>query len=408
MERIKYIQNCEIKVVKKNEMCEIKPIKNVNFFDNYLYIDHKFFRSHSHFLTDVLFQLSYYFFIIKEIKQVKLIVTHKHVFQDFFDILKIPYLILGKHKIVKCKVLFYIDNAFDYEHDISLNGNLCFDDKYFFYRRLISNDTYICSIDNMKYNIYDDLIFIVNKIIDNMTFSSDNIKNIYVSRLKDSKQWYYMENISEISELIERQDITVLSPFSKFTIREKINFVYNCNLLLIENCSALFYALFAKPSTRIIILTSPITYYYNINIINAVKNKFPNMEIIKGYDIYKEKPYSNTYYVFYFNDEEKILSIMPNRFQLFTKYNIYINNTYKIVNVYEYINLDISNSVTKNKIYTDIAGNDISLRFLVPENEYVNIQSISKINNIECYPIKFDIWEMNNYMIYPQSISTIV
>jgi hypothetical protein len=426
--RVNVIKNCRIQ-----NLDIIKHDNDTFGNENILFVNHKFLGNHGHFLKDILFQISYYFKLKKYHNNLILYIplkTQISFINQFLDLLNIDN-IQGANKEINCKNFYFLDNVYDTEHDVGNNGKVDFTDDIFFYRKhpesTIKNPKYCCDWKNIKYHVYDDIMDVVNIILNNIEanheLNKEKYKNdkVYFSRRCDPThdtfcKFYYMKNINEISDIIKTKALEI-SPPSKLSILEKILYINNCNTFIMENSGALLYALFAKPDTNIIILTSELMYYGNSSIINAIKNKFKNVKIIKGYDnvlINKnfrdfQKTDIRENYLnndesflmgFYFNKEDNIKKIFNNKLKFFQKRNIHINNKNNEVNVYEFVNDNhINHPQINDKYYKYIAGNTINSRFQISKSNFNYIMNECKQNDIDVNGISLNFWSMQYYII---------
>ena len=193
-------------------------------------------------------------------------------------------------------------------------------------------------------------------------------------------------------------------------------YVNNCNTFIIENSGALVYALFARPNTNIVILTSNLMYYGNSSIIQAIKNRFQNVKIIKGYDnllIGKDfhsfqlndranylKGDITVFMGFYFDKEDNIEKIFGNKLKFYQRRRCHINNKNKEVNVYEFVNNNnINHPKINDKYYKHIAGNTLNSRFQISKSNFDYIIKECDKNNINVNGITLNFWNMEYYII---------
>lgn len=433
MRYISNISQCEnfttIKRVKVIKSCTIQNFNVINKppgfgQHNILFVSHMNGEHHSHFLKDLLFQFSYYFKLKELYKDIILYIPQSNNFiNEFINLLKINC--INRNITIDCKNLFFLDNVYGSEHDMGNDGKRDFKEHIFFYRKKldfpIKNPKYCCDLNNIKYDTYYDVINIVDNLLNNIKSINieDKYKNdkVYFSRRNDPRtgKFYYLGNMDEISDKIGLNALE-LSPPRNLTILEKILYINNCNTFIIENCSALQYALFAKPNTNIIILTGELMYYGNSSIIQAIKNKFKNVKIIKGYDkllvgkdfhsFQKMDRHRNlntdesVFMGFFFDKEDNIENIFGNKLKIFQRRRIHINNKNEEVTVYEFVNNNnINHPKINDKYYKYIAGNTINSRFQISQSNFNYIMNQCKKNNIEVNGITLNFWNMESYII---------
>lgn len=449
------------------------------FHENiYLFVDHEFYPSHGHYYTEMLWRLYYYFELSKKGKVI-LLIKNGNILNFFLEYLNIQHQFIQKliisdsnnNGLFKCRNLYLIKNNTNYECDINDFQKENFEDKIFFYRNRIRfiEDDYKVNLTTY-FDVGNKFFFMIDKILEKLNKENPNNKykkdKLYISRRNDNPhKFYYLDNIEEVSNTIVSNGFFEISPLSKLKIIEKLYYVNNCKCLIIEYSSALNYAYFVKPDTKIYIIVPSVKIHRDNPIVLSLKHRFKFVKFIYGYDnipkiwdftYYQKFAFHNnleftTFLGFYFPDDEKMKKIFNGEFKFYDLKRMLIHeplleninliwnldntdsgywmNFKNILNtkkynkiktngrIYEYINYSL-----KNKILTDkeksllekcpnilnIPGNTINRRFILTKNEFEYIIKKCKDHNIEIYPIPYSIWHMNKTFIDLEELKNIL
>ena len=444
---------------------------NLKTFDEniYLFVDHEFYPCHGHYFTEMLWRLYYYFELSKKGKVILLIKNGK-MLNFFLEYLNIQHQFIQKliisdsnnNGLFKCRNLYLIKNNTNFECDINDFQKNNFDKKIFFYRNRIRfiEDDYKVNLSNY-FDVGNKFFFMIDKILEKLKKENPSNKyiksKIYFSRRNDKpKKFYHLDNIVEVSNFIVSNNFFEISPLSELNIIEKLFYVNNCDELILEHSSALNYAFFAKPQTKIYIILQSYKGYKNSPIVLSLIHKFKNVKLIYGYDnipkiwdftYYQKKAFHNnleftTFLCFYFPDERKMREIFKEEFKLYESKRMILHppliqnvepiwnidktdsgfwgNYKKFLDTKKYTKIkkdgrvfEYVNSSFKKKNLTDeekksieqfpnivnIPGNTINRRFILTKDEFEYIINKSKENDLEIYPIPYSEWHMNKTVI---------
>ena len=451
---------------------------NLKTFDEniYLFIEHEFYPCHGHYYTEMLWRLYYYFELSKNGKVI-LLLKNGGEFNFFLEYLNIQHQFTFRKNLTisdsnntglhKCRHLYLIKNNTNFECDINDFQKDNFEDKIFFYRNRIRfiEDDYKVNLTNY-FDVGNKFFFMVDKIkqkLENEKIPNKYIKNkIYFSRRKDVPQkFYYVDNIKELSNFIVSNNFFEISPLSKLDIVEKLYYVNNCDELILEHSSALNYAFFAKPQTKIYIILPSYKAYKNSPIVLSLIHKFKNVKLINGYDnipkiwdfsYYQKFGFHNnveltTFLGFYFPDDEKMKEIFNDEFKFYESkrmilHDQLIENIKPIWNdlgfwenykkfldtkkyskfkvegrIYEYVNSELREKKPTNEelkllnIFPkvdEIPGNTINRRFILRKDELNYIINKCRNNNIDVYPIPYSEWHMNQTVIDIEDVKNLL
>jgi hypothetical protein len=469
----------DINISDNNLICKENCYLNFKTNDNYIYIfvEHEYYPSHGHFYTEMLWRYYYYFKFIEKQNTI-LLLKNGGEFNFFLDYLNIQHQFIDnlvqsdsyKNGFYRCSKFYSIKNNTNYECDINDFQKDNFDKKIFFYRNKINNlnDNYKVNFRS-EFNVGHKFLFMVDKILEKLNEEKPSNKylkdKLYISRRNDRPQkFYHIDNIEEVSNAIVSNGFFEISPLSSIKIIEKLFYVNNCRCLIIEYSSALNYAYFAKPDTKIYIIVPSLKIHRDNPTVLSLIHRFKFVKLIYGYDnipkiwdftYFQKQAFNNleltTFLGFYFPEEEKMKNIFNDEFKFYnTKRMILhpplIENVVPIWNVdktdsgfwgnykkildtknytkiktngrvYEYIN-----SSLRNKIITDeeknllekfpnvinIPGNTINRRFILTKDEFEYIINKCKEYDIEIYPIPYSVWHMNKTFIDLEELKNVL
>ena len=310
-----YIEGLNCQEEKDN----IKFINNIytNVKNEYiLYLTCNWYPSHSHIMQDLLWQFYYFIDLKKTYNNLILILDSNNILENYennttnglsvnsikeiLNILNIPHLFLNDIQISStnnndlylCRKLFHIPHLRHSLHDLDDNDVSNFDEKIFLYKNVcLEHEPNRYQVNfKIKNNVNEKLNNLMDIFLNNMSINPVSLdkkyNNIYFSRRLDINKFYHMENINEISNLINNKYETIeFTKLWNLSIRDKINYLYNCKRFVIELSTAAIYTFFCKKNTEIIIITSDNNIIQYPGILRSIKKRFKNFKMIKGYDL---------------------------------------------------------------------------------------------------------------------------